>query len=393
VAASSHSAAFSAAGYLHQLQVGLLVLWDVAARPASAVRVEALDDIDILEGDAAASVVQVKHQLGDAAMTDRSPALWRSLTVWMDLVNTLEQAPLPLLMLWTTAHCAPGTGVEALRDDGAVRDEGAALDRLRAVAADTGNAETHSARTRFLALSDCEVAALLQRVRIVDATSRVTDFDAQLRARIGVAAPDPQTLDEFADRLTTWWLRRVAFMLADQVDRVTGTELWAYVSDLRDRMGRGPLITDADVMGASPEELEALSLRQSTFVRQIQLVADSDALFDLAVSDFWRAGRQRGAWQREGQLSEEEVDAFDRRLTDEWHRAHAFMHARLAATSAGDDARRAAGLAHLDECMQLGTVRLRGDFHEPVITRGSLHGLADRRHVGWHPDFDRLLDP
>jgi hypothetical protein len=185
-------------------------------------------------------------------------------------------------------------------------------------------------------------------------------------------------------------MRRVAFMLAGQLDRVTGTELWAYVSDLRERMGRGPLIADADVMGAEPEAQEALSLRQRTFIRQIQLVADSDELFNLAVSDFWRARRQRGAWQREGRLSEVEVDAFDRRLTDEWRRAHAFMHARLTATI-GEDARRAAGLAHLDDCMQLSTVRLRGDFHEPVITRGSLHGLADRRHVGWHPDFDALL--
>jgi hypothetical protein len=391
VATVSHSAAFSAAGYLHQLQVGLLALWDIAAQPGSAVRVEALDDIDVLVGDDAVSTIQVKHQIGDAPITDRSPAFWRSMAVWMDLAASLGSAPLPSLLLWTTAGTQPGSGVDALRNDSAVRDEGAALDRLRSVSSEAGNAETRSVRTRFHRLPDREAAALLQQINIIDATARVTDFDAQLRARVGVAAPDPLTLNEFADRLTTWWLRRVAFMLAGQLDRVTGAELWAYVSDLRERMGRGPLITDADVMGASPDEREALSLRQRTFVRQIQLVADSDALFDLAVSDFWRAGRQRGAWQREGRLTEQEVDEFDRRLTDEWRRAHAFMHARLTAMAANDDARQAAGLDHLSECMQIGTVRLRGDFHEPVITRGSLHGLADRKHIGWHPDFDRLL--
>jgi hypothetical protein len=94
VVAPAHSAAFSAAGYLHQLQVGLLALWDVAALPGSAVRVESLDDIDILDGEDAASLIQVKNQLGDAAMTDRSPALWRSLTVWMDFAGALGDEPL-----------------------------------------------------------------------------------------------------------------------------------------------------------------------------------------------------------------------------------------------------------------------------------------------------------
>jgi hypothetical protein len=37
-------------------------------------------------------------------------------------------------------------------------------------------------------------------------------------------------------------------------------------------------------------------------------------------------------------------------------------------------------------------IRLRERFDEPFVTRGTLHELADRLSVGWHPDFVARLE-
>lgn len=95
-------------------------------------------------------------------------------------------------------------------------------------------------------------------------------------------------------------------------------------------------------------------------------------------------------WERHGDVTPDLMNTYDRRLHGEWRHAHAVMRARVRSETDANR-RRTAGLDLYDELPQRSTARIRPDFHEPVITRGSLHALADRREIGWHPDFDQLL--
>ena len=36
--------------------------------------------------------------------------------------------------------------------------------------------------------------------------------------------------------------------------------------------------------------------------------------------------------------------------------------------------------------------RIRERYDESFMSRGSLHGLADDRRVGWHPEFEARLE-
>jgi hypothetical protein len=391
---TQHSAAGSAAGYLHQIQLGLILLWKKApANPGVAVALEALDDVEFTDDDVPVVLVQSKHSVHDETLTDRSEAVWKTLTIWMKLLDDAGADALPRLVLCATAHSAPDSAMAALIPEGNARDEQTALKLLRAVANELpGNARTRAARERFAALSNEQSRALVAAIDVLDGQTQVHEFDQQLHELIGMHAPDPESVEEFAARIYKWWMGWAAYMLAGRVDRVTGYELWAYVRDLHDLVARRRLTADADILGSEPADDEKQSLRHSTFVRQLQLVSDENELLDLAVHDFWRAREQRGRWDREGRLTPGELDRYDQSLREEWRMANALMRARLAAREHVDAERCAAGLELYTELQQRSTTRLRMDFHEPVITRGSLHGLADKPRIGWHPDYEILLD-
>lgn len=391
--AQGHSAAGSAAGYLHQIQLGLVLLWQRApSEPDVAITLEALDDLVLSDGHEPVVLVQAKHSVNSGSLSDRSVAVWKTLGIWMKLLG--DEEPLPRLVLCATQEAAAQSAMSFLTSDPEKRDEVEALKCLTEVAAERGgNAATSTWRADFVALEPTEQQRLVAAIDVLDGVARADDFDRVLREDlIGMHAPDPESVDEFADRVYRWWMGRAAFMLTGRLDRVTGRELWALVREVHDLVTRRTLTVDTEILEREPDDAEHLSLRERTFIKQLRLVTDADELLNLAVHDYWRAREQRGRWDREGRVMPGELSTYDRRLRDEWKAASALMKARLDGREHTEAERRAAGLDLYGDLPQRSTVRVRVDFHEPVITRGSLHALSDGQEIGWHPDFRNLLD-
>lgn len=77
---TSHAAAGSAAGYLHQMQVALLELWERAPEdPDVSLRIEATDDIELRTNEQPSLLIESKHHLEEATLSDRSVDLWRTI--------------------------------------------------------------------------------------------------------------------------------------------------------------------------------------------------------------------------------------------------------------------------------------------------------------------------
>jgi len=79
---TSHAAAGQALGYVHQVQWALVELLERArASPTAVLRLETLDDIEIVESqDGTVELTQLKHQVTPATdLTETSVDLWRSL--------------------------------------------------------------------------------------------------------------------------------------------------------------------------------------------------------------------------------------------------------------------------------------------------------------------------
>jgi hypothetical protein len=200
-----HSAAGPAAGYEQQRQLALVLLCEAYARdPAVRVRLEAIEDIDVVSDLVTIDArVQVKHHLADHTLTDATPELWRTLTVWMDLEAHVRPEALPRLHLVTTSVVDPDSAAALLGPEG--RRVEAALDRLVAAAESSDASGTRAARERFLDLGQARQLQLLQAITVLDSTARVVDLGDRLRTALGLVVPSERPV-EFLERVQGWWV-------------------------------------------------------------------------------------------------------------------------------------------------------------------------------------------
>jgi hypothetical protein len=385
---NSHAAPGQAAGYEYQRQLCLVLLAEALRDdPSVAVRLEAVEDIDIVsEGGGVSRGVQAKHHLTDHTLSDRSPELWRTLRVWMDLQKEIGTKPLPSLHLATTSRAAAGAGVSLLGPVAAERKVETALGLLLTVAREEGAAETRETRQRFLSLAESSQLQLLHAATVLDASERVTELDERLRVALGMVVPRDHA-DAFLGRVKGWWADRSAELLARELPLVTGQRLYEFCDGIRDDYRRGSLSVTNELR-EDPDTGAKQPLFDKPFVRQLALVRAPDDVTDLAVRHYYRAYAQRGRWARDIDDLDEDFENYERTLRDEWETEFVALKARAPAE---DEARAREGLQLALSCGLTTKAQLRG-VDEHVLCRGTLHGLADQLTIGWHPDYLELMN-
>ena len=384
IATTTHSAPGQAAGYEYQRQLALVLLAEAYREdPLVAVRLEAIEDVELVWRDGEVVGVQAKHHLRDHTLTDRSPDLWRTLTGWMDLERQRGADALPRLHLVTTSRAAAGTAVALLRHRN--RDVVTALGLLREVAGQPGAEATRGARHRFLDLPESAQLRILHAATVLDAAERVDGLDERLRAALGMVVPQERP-EAFLQRIVGWWVGRSTELLVGRRQAITGQELYELCDAVRDDFRSGSLTVTGELRD-EPHPHALQPLLERPFVRQLRLVRAPDPVTDLAIRHYYRAYAQRGRWAREVEGLDGDFTAFEQTLTDEWETQFTAMGVRAPADS---DGRAREGLELALDFGVSTKARLRG-VDEHVLCRGTAHGLADRRRIGWHPDYQRLM--
>ncbi len=325
--------------------------------------------------------VQAKHHLDAYTLTDRSPELWRTLRVWMDLEES--DAALPNLQLVTTSTAAADTAVAVLGPED--RDVTAALLKLLAIARARREGD---ARDPPALRQPGGIVSAQDSSRRDDLGHERADYRARRaptgRARHGRPTKQP---DAFLERVKGWWADRSVELLTRERDQITGEQLYEYCDSVRDDYRRGSLAITSELR-KDPDAEAKQPLLAKPFVRQLHLVGASDDVTDLAVRHYYRAYAQRGRWARDIDDLDEDIQGYEQTLTDEWETE--FVALKVRASSAEAQARAGAGL---ELALSFGSntrAQLRG-VGEHVLCRGTLHGLADRLTIGWHPDYRELM--
>jgi hypothetical protein len=390
--ARSRSAAGSAAGYHFQIQRALLDLLD-ADDDEIGLSIETLDDLTLSDDQRAEvrGLEQLKHSVNPGSLTDASRQWWEALAVWMDLAREGKLTGEEQLRLICTQVAPPDSAAALLRNDD-VRDVAAAAARLLAAARSSDSAETKASRECFAGiaeygLDDGARTRLLERIFVVDGAEPVGEFRYALRARLRAALP-ASGQDAFLDQVVGMWERHAVDLLLRRRASVTKSEVLAEVARIRDGYTEQTL-PEAD----PPSELDQLiasAYEASVFVHQLRLVAMRHERVRLAIIDYHRAFAQRAKWLNDGVLGPGQLTAWERRLVDEWEQAFERMLDAISEASHANELQRA-GLELYNQLQDSDRVPLRGstDF---FLNRGTQHGLADIRRIGWHRDYQRLLE-
>lgn len=380
---NNFSAGPQALGYLHQVRYALVLLLN---DEESELRLEALDDIEVVRPLGKTDLFQLKHRAAGSVLTDASPDLWKTIRVWSTLVanNKLALGP-TILSLVTTATAAPDSAPSFLRPGGN-RDPNRALRLLLATAADSKNKALTTAFDAFNALTAEQQRHLVSKSYLLDEAPSILDSRRLLEDRIAVAVPR-QHRPALADRVEGWWFNRCVQSLSGQGATITGYEVFALVADLARQFA--PDALPIDFFGSLPTPQEAGRLRQRQFVTQLVCIGIGSARIEKAVADYYRAYAQRAQWARQQLLIGGEVERYDDRLREEWERIRLVQLDEVANVESDDTTLRQLGRSILAWMETKADFRIRSEVSEPYVMRGSYHILADRTppRVWWHPRF------
>ena len=390
---ASHSAAGQALGYVHQVQWALVALAQRARRsPATHLRLETLDDIELIDDGQAAELVQVKHQVRQATdLTENSVDLWRSLNVWIDAITGLSQEDMPVLRLVTTANIPPGSILNSLRGDSQLRDMDAALQGLEEAATSGQNQTSQAWRQKFLAMDRADRLAFLELIVIDDGSPQAGDVTNSLAEAIRFAPPKDH-VETFINYLLGWWYKISVRLLDRTLPAISAADLDAEISDLRDTFLPDNLPVAPEILQDAFNTHEIDSYQDRQFVQQLLWIALDEPRLWRAIRDYHRAWAQRSEWLRRNLISEAELDRFAFALHDEWD----FIFHQLCAKMQrdGGSGPEETGQEILEYLSAQSQAPVRERFTQLWLSRGTLHALADGwsgRMIGWHPDFETRL--
>jgi hypothetical protein len=384
------TAASSAAGYFYQARVALLESLRLANGDSSIdVAIEKFDDVSFEKDGTPLELLQTKHhvkKVGD--LTDTSADLWKTLRVWSEA--TKENPALPSrtrFALMTTGQAPDGSAASYLRSGGS-RDVEKAESLLVAAADKSENQALKPAFSAFEGLAPEMRRSLLGAVEILDRAPILTGLETAIEETLKLIAPRGKAATA-RELVEGWWWPRICRALQEGGGVISILELEAKLDDVREAMKRDALPTDMEHV--DPPETELAALNEMIFVRQLQTVGIGSNRVQYAKRDYYRAFTQRSKWTRQNLLFDGEVARFEKTLIEEWQPRFEKMCDQLgksedapAISQAGQE------LYHWVEAearFPFRTVTAR------FLSVGSYHILANDIRLGWHRDYETLLNP
>ena len=377
------SASASALGYIYQCRYALLeAVRRLRDQVDFNVAFETLDDVVFEKVGGVLDLLQTKHHVKHVAnLTDASPDLWKSLRVWAELFQAAGVPEGARRFLVTTARAGDGSAASYL--GGAMRDEAKALERLRAIAMSSTNKANEPAYDAFRTLSGEQQTRLIASLVVLDGSPSIADVQDSLEKELILTA-DRKLVPALVERLEGWWFRRaIQHLDGRSAKHILSQELESEISSLREQFKEDNLPIDNDLLDA---EVDATVYGDRTFVHQLHLIDLSAKRVMIAVREFYRAFEQRSRWMREELLFVGELDRYEKRLIEEWEIHFEQMHEELGA-QATEVVKKKAARALFKWVESEADLPIRVSCTAAFVTRGSLHMLADKKRVGWHPDF------
>lgn len=383
------SAGGSALGYLAQVEYALLIaLQRMDIEDSLKLSLETVDDITFNVEGQPQELWQTKHHVRrQGSLGDASPDLWKTLHNWIETSDECSAC-----FLYTTATPQPGTAASLLGPGRSRDDVMAAQEKLDGVAQAEGNAASANYYARYRSLSEGERTLLLQRVVVLSAAPTGEQLTEQLIATVRKATIQRHRRP-LIDRLRGWWHDRTMAHLAkvssgevDWIDiREIENQLHVIAQTLRD--DNLPL----DYANEPEPTSDEVAGNDRIFVEQLKIILLHHDRIRQAVYDHNRAFLQRSRWQREHLVAIGELDTYDRRLIEEWKRAFLPLEEEPSADNSDDEVKLTLARTTYKQLQERTLPEIRADVRSGYIPLGSLHILADRLQIGWHPDWVSLL--
>lgn len=380
-----HSVPATQSAFIAQLDIALT--WLCEGDVHATIGVETLDDVARIDANQL-TMGQSKISFSRNPLTDQSVNLWKTLKIWLDMLDSGECDLVQSRFLFISNF--PATGIAA-----AIRNLGTSLDQSRGFVQQLREA-THEFKgpcrpflEAVLSRSDEALAGLLLRIQVADDLS-ISPAD-QLQSLQGKLHLSDDIAAEVIRGLRGWVVEKVQEKLAD------GKPAWLERQHFCDELfrlverhrNRRLFLRSVREFVISDDDRKLH--KDATFVRQLQIIGIDDGDDEIldAINDFLMSASERTRLAAETNITPGEFEKFEDRLIERWKP----LHRRCRLNS--QDPQKA---GHETYCLVQ-------DHREPLdgqetvefyFTRGTYHQLANggteaAPKVGWHPEFEKLV--
>jgi hypothetical protein len=349
----------------------------------SKVSLELQDDVAIHYADGSLCLEQTKSALKQNPISDWAIDLWKAFHNWRVMLEANEcQAGATRFRIYVTPQ-KKGAFASALAGASTPEDVRAVLATIR----------TRLTKQRASPACACYLQPLLdapedEQVAIVGCF----ELDAEARDPLdAIRALLRPTVDEaHVDILVKSGIGQAKQALDRLIQRGERPMLdadefrKAFRAFVRQNNMPGLLTSRSE---APCDELVAnIASTRPVFIKQLELVETSDDDRLRAISDFLRTSADKSDWAERGLIYPGSLDVWD----DDLVRRHGMIRGDIADLHS-DKATAVQGRLVYRQCAQhqapLGGRVVPGHF-----VHGSFNDLADRRRIGWHEDYQTLLD-
>ena len=377
-------------GYHYQIRYSLYLLLRERERTEVYVTLEKLDDVEIGDVDRQ-DLYQTKfHQKGVANLSDKSVDLWKTIRVWSESIKSetidLENT---LFVLVTTANTSPNSiAFEFTKGKLDFKATQEIVKTLDDISLDSSNKSLEASFNAYNELSSNQKRKLVERIFIKDDSLNFSDLKDKIRKELEFFLRPNQSESAFND-LQGWWYEQCIQHLESQREKISYAELNEKIIEINYKFVDDNLPIDEIIRDAQPNKDE---YDTRVFVSQLRLVNVGKNSIVVAIRDYYRASEQRSKWLREKLLNPQEEIRYEKELKDDWKTKFALLEDEYEELDENLCTERCRDFYTAYYVKSHPQIFIRPRVQESFIIRGSCQMLADKKEIGWRPNYLELLD-
>ena len=383
---SNHQASEQMIGYLYQVRYALSLLL-ASDNLDSQISIEKFDDVAFSEDDIPVECIQLKHHINNKGnLSDASVDMWRTLKVWLDIIEDKKDIlDGTIFTIITTATAPKDSAASLLKPEKDERKPLEAYKKLKFVSLNSKNEKAQVYYEKFKTTEEDVLKKVVDKIYIIDRASNIIDVEKDIIKQIRYCCI-PKYQNRVCERLEGWWFKQAIIALcSDQPVFVNQNQVRSFIVSISQEYADDNLPID-DFESGDSVGID-FSKDEKIFYEQLKLISLSSRNMQIALWDYYRAFKQRASWVRDDLLYVNELEHYEQRLVDEWNHAFAEMEENLSEKDEVTEKEKAIEGRNLFFNMGKGNIRIRPKCEEAFIMRGSYHMLANQMKIGWHIDF------
>lgn len=372
-------------GYHYQIRYALYLLLKAKDKESPFVKLENLDDVEILDANKIELHQTKFHNKKAANLTDSSVDIWKTIRVWSELAIS-EDIDLDnvLLLLVTTSETSKKSCLYDLSENKKTEEVVKnVIEKLDSVSNSSTNQTLKDAFESYNKLSVTQKEKLVKSIWIEDNALGFEELKNSINNELQLTFLPEHISIAFND-LEGWWYDQCIQHLEGKIDYITFDNTRRFISYLNDRYKTDSLPID---MAISNAEIGDEDFEDMIFVEQLKDIDIGRNVIGQAKRDFFRANEQRSKWLREKLLHPQEEIDYEFRLKDDWRGKFAVLQDDIESIEEENEIK--------IKCKNFYTsfyvsghpgITIRPRVTEIFLIKGSCHMLADKKDIIWNPN-------